>query len=491
MAAMHSTAIRSTILAAVLVTSCSRCSETSQTPARDGTSDDGTPAGDGSATGDGGPATDGLRPDGRPLRPEDVVPERLPAQAATDCPGAYATRAPAAGQNTGFAAAGQQRSFYLALPPGSFSGPRPLLFGWHGTSEKAQGFYGRADLADFVARGFIVVAPDTSGNGTLWPIWDAMRKPGDAARTNADLALFDALVQCVAAHHPVDRHRIYVTGHSAGGIMTNHVLQHRSALLAGGVPASGLWSWTGPQPTQAMQGTLAVVTWGGDRDQWAGTAGGISVTFNFAEQASLASRHYHGQPAVGHVRCSADLGHAWLPINDWLIDLLLAHPKGISGAGGITFPMPAGSGVTCTPDPYVYQPPVQVSCPSSAVDGCQQACQLVGDCGVENGTLSTVLAHQFAGLGFSGAHNGDCSGCVANCAGAQLSVADRQVLACLKTAQQQGTCGPGLEGAVPLINGINQCCLGRDESELCGQLCETILDNSAAGQIFTTCVSLN
>ena len=88
----------------------------------------------------------------------------------------------------------------------------------------------------------IFAGPDGELLGSVWPEWDAMRQAGDTERPNPDLAFFDALVDCVAAHHPVDAARIYVGGMSAGGIMTNRVLRARSTLLAGGIAGSGVSS---------------------------------------------------------------------------------------------------------------------------------------------------------------------------------------------------------------------------------------------------------
>src|SRR5262249_7142647 len=153
------------------------------------------------------------------------------------------------GQTLGYTIDGQARSFFLALPDAAkFSGPRPLLVLFNGTGETGSIVFSIWGIQSFVDAGFIVLAPDSIGNGAVWPVGDAMRKPGDEGLPNAALDFFDSLVACTAADHSIDAKRVYVAGHSAGGIMTNYVLQRRSQLLAGGVVASGVLDLTRPVP---------------------------------------------------------------------------------------------------------------------------------------------------------------------------------------------------------------------------------------------------
>ena len=183
------------------------------------------------------------RPDAPPNLPTDPL-ERVPPEAlagdAAACPRGFV---PEPGANEGFGAGGQQRPFSLWLPGGA-TGPRPLFVAFNGTGEDGDSFFERAELDDFVDRGFIVAAPDSNANGSLWPVWDAGHLPGAPAAANPDLALFDALLACLAANLEIDRHRIYVGGHSAGGGFTNHVLRSRPEVVAGGIVASGIFSYT-------------------------------------------------------------------------------------------------------------------------------------------------------------------------------------------------------------------------------------------------------
>ena len=316
--------------------------------------------------------------------------EPLPGDLAV-CPEPWGATVPAEGQNDGYTVAGQDRSFWLMLPPATFTGPRPLFVAWNGTGETGQSFSERAKLEAFTARGFIVLAPDDVGNGTVWPVWDAMHAPGDdVPDENPDLLLFDSLVACAAGHMSIDKNRVYTGGHSAGGIMANYMLRHRSDLFAGGIVASGVFSLTGPNEPSPLDEMMVIVTWGGDSDGYSGGAGEVDVPeINFVEQASLASLYYDEEPAVGQANCTADVGHAWLDAaNDWMIDLLLAHPKSLGSDDVVVEPTPEGSGVTCKLEPFQYEGGIVSECPTqTTVAGCDKSCQFVADCAVENGTV--------------------------------------------------------------------------------------------------------
>ncbi|NUP08490.1 MAG: alpha/beta fold hydrolase [Polyangiaceae bacterium] len=423
---------------------------------------------------------------------EQVPAEPLERDAMAVCPAAYKTTAPAEGSNGEFDVAEQSRDFYLLLPPASFEGPRPLLVGFNGTNEEAEAFVTRTKMSEFVEQGFIVVAPQSVGNGTVWPVWDAMHGPDDDDSANKDLATFDALVDCLAGHFPVDKNRIYVTGHSAGGIMTNYLLQRRAELLAGGIVASGVFSLTQPATPAPLDEMFVVVTWGGDEDEYNGGTGEVEVpAINFVEQASLASNFYDAEADVAQAACSAPVGHAWLDkLNPWLIETLLNHPKGL-GTSGVVPAVPEDSGATCSTDPFEYEGGLQVECPTeTTVDGCAEICQFYADCGVENGTVGGVLGPQFQALGFSGTDNADCTGCITHCEDASTSAADVAVLDCMQTAQASSVCGPGIDGALPVIDAINACCENQTESSYCIDTCTILAENSAVLNFLPTCSAL-
>ncbi len=442
----------------------------------------GGAGGTGGVTGTGGTST------GDPYY--DAVPAVRLAGDINACPAGFENPVQS-GQHSAFIAAGQSRGFWLSLPEATFSGPRPVLVLFNGTGESGQIIFNRAQGGSFVNRGFIVIAPDSNGNGAIWPVWDGLRVPGTENDPNPDLDLMDALLACTAAHQEVDQNRIYVAGHSAGGIISNHILQRRSQLLAGGIVASGVFDTTSPSPKAELDALSVLVTWGGDNDAYSGSASGVNLpTFNFVEQAAIASAFYEGAPKVEQAWCKgANVGHAWLsPANDWMVDFLLAHPKGLTDASPWQLAQPPTPAVSCGTD--VVPPPTGTSviCGPSTTSGCQNYCQFIGDCVAENATVSGPLGPQLTALGFSGPGNTSCTNCIPQCeADAVADASDAAVVACFDTAFGTAQCGPGIPGAQPFIDAVNNCCQGKTASGICKRACGTIKSSSLALSFFPTC----
>lgn len=429
-----------------------------------------------------------------PTGPQDIPVVALESDPAVDCPSKFAGAAPKEGLNSGFEASGQDREFTLILPSDT-STPRPLFVGFNGTGEDGEAFASRAKLQDFADKGFIVLAPSSNGNGETWPIWDSLRQPGKENDPNPDLEYFDALVKCVAGHHPIDKNRIYVGGHSAGGIFTNHVLQRRSSFLAGGIPASGVFSLTSPDPQAKLDPMFVIVTWGGDNDRYSGTAGGVSVGgFNFVTEASLASKYYDAEENVAEINCRGnDIGHAWLSgLNGWFADQLLAHPKGWSGKGqpDLAPATPSTGKAVCKDEAYAGPDTIEVVCQDSTTSGCKEACQLMADCAVENGTVGPALSQQLQDIGFSGTKNSNCGGCVAKCEAEGTTASDTAALACFKQHQATAKCEQGINGAYPFIEAVNVCCENRTDSKYCVEICTAINTSSSAKTFFSTCAAI-
>lgn len=150
------------------------------------------------------------------------------------------------------------------------------------------------------------------------------------------------------------------------------------------------------------------------------------------------------------LHCRGDeVGHAWLDeINEWMLDALLGHPKGAATTSEWAFSGPAGA--TCSDEPWEYVSPIVVECGGEATGGCAGYCQFVGDCVIENGTVSAVLGPQLAEMA-------------------------------------SATCGSGIQGVFPFIDAVNLCCLDAVDSEVCGRFCTTVMENTAASQFFETC----
>jgi len=353
-----------------------------------------------------------------------------------------------------------------------------MLFVWHGTGcsgysvvNGASGGCGYA-LSAWTAKGFIVIAPDSSGNGAPWPVWDSFEPPTvpSSPHLNADDELFDDLVACARSRLDVDGARIFTAGHSAGAAMANHTLGRRSDLLAGGVTASGMLAFTVPT-TASPEPMIVITTWGGSNDFYSGSAGGVPVMGYVIEEAAVGSQWWETRPGMHGIACSGpNLGHRWLAgINGWMADRLLAHPKGSAVITGETLLATGVSGYTCTEPAATYAPPVSISCPAVAMPGCQALCQLEGDCIVENGTLGLSMASQLTAWGWSSSST-SCTPCENACAAdAAGSSADAAVLACIASAAPM--CGQGLEAGGRGLLAIDACCDAHPGSHVCARFC--------------------
>ena len=421
---------------------------------------------------------------------------RLIKDKAKVCPAGFQQSAPKAGLNADFLVEGQKRKFYLFMPDAAkFSGPRPLMVYFHGTGGSALEITtGRKHWAEtLVKRGFIVAGPQGENNGSMWPEWDAMRASDDKTRKNKDVAFFDTLVDCLAGHLQLDADRLYVSGLSAGGIMSNRVLRERSKLLAGGVVGSGVLEFTEPVSGAALSPLAVMVTWGGDNDEYSGSSGGKQVAkINFAQQAALASKLYEENKGGDQVHCKGDnLGHRWLSdIDELMADYLVAHPLGQIQNSSWKLVQPAASTkISCSEDAASYTPKVSVTCKKNSLDDCLSYCQSIADCVVENGSVAPILSNEITTLGFSGTNFAECAGCITNCeadATAGGSV-DTTVLSCYNTEAAKKTCGQGLSAALQVADVVNTCCKDKTTSKVCGRLCTAIMKNSVASSFFTAC----
>lgn len=418
-----------------------------------------------------------------------LVPGSRPSAAAATCPAELTTIAP--GWTTGLRVSGQKRSFYSIFPEEPLADGAPLLLGFNGTGEDGLSFARRAQLEDFAEAGFVVLSVSSNGNGTVWPVWDALRTRGEESGPNADLELYDTLRACAVKHLGVDPRRVYVGGHSAGGIFTNYLLQRRSYELAGGIVASGIYSQTSPAEPGPLDPTVVLVTWGGANDIWSGRAGASAVkNLSFASEASLASVAYSRHSGTQVVNCEGeDLGHEWLhELNGWMAEVLLARPKGAPPITNLP-PLPAAADARCFQGAWQESVGGGSVCAESVVPGCQHACQQLADGVVHNRTVGPVMRPELRALGFSSDASSDCAECVTRCEAAAVAPADAQVLACLGAQKPVDPRAGGIDGALPLIDAVNTCCEGEVSSGWCEQVCGEMRGNLAARAYFDSCSS--
>ena len=207
---------------------------------------------------------------------------------------------------------GKVRTYVLFVPdqyrPGA---PMPLVFGWHGLGGSGAQFRLAHGLEAAAGGAAIFVYPDGLGQANFGgaPGWDL--------RPEGDIHLFDALLAEVEGSYCVDRARVFSTGHSFGGYMTNTLGCLRGGVLRAIAPVAGGLVTTGCETrampawlTHAMNDPVVPFMAGeGARDHWKMTAG-----------CTEASHPVEPAGCVAYDGCSAPVQwcvhqamHAWPP----------------------------------------------------------------------------------------------------------------------------------------------------------------------------------
>lgn len=149
---------------------------------------------------------------------------------------------------------GTSRQFVLVLPT-NYDGrtPQPLMFAFHGTDTSAQSFIGAGygSVTSGAGGRMILVAPN--GVGRMGGMTGWLDTGGGGDVNQADVDFFDALLAHLKANYCVDERRIFVMGHSAGGLMSDYLGCIRGNVLRGIGPFAG---W-GPN-RNAMGSTISV-----------------------------------------------------------------------------------------------------------------------------------------------------------------------------------------------------------------------------------------
>lgn len=129
---------------------------------------------------------------------------------------------------------GSDRSYLVVVPAGGAGKPLPLVFAWHGLGGSGA-----------LARRYFGIEAAAAGKAVLvYP--DALPLPSFANRTGwnlaaegPDLRFFDAMLAQVSRDDCVDLNRVFSTGHSFGGYMTNTLGCLRSSVLRAIAPVAG------------------------------------------------------------------------------------------------------------------------------------------------------------------------------------------------------------------------------------------------------------
>lgn len=132
-------------------------------------------------------------------------------------------------------AAGMQRAYDLVVPEGYDPDVAyPLVFAWHGRG-------GNGELA----RLYFKVEEASAGQAVFvypdgLPLADMNNQTGwDLDPANEDVALFDAILADVSARLCIDPARVFSTGHSFGGYMSNTLGCARAGIVRAIAPVAG------------------------------------------------------------------------------------------------------------------------------------------------------------------------------------------------------------------------------------------------------------
>jgi polyhydroxybutyrate depolymerase len=208
---------------------------------------------------------------------------------------------------------GRERSYFVVVPAaGGVGKPLPLVFAWHGlggSGALARRYFGVEAAAAGKA---VFVYPDALplpafGNRAGW----------DLTAGGADLRFFDAMYEQLARDECFDVSRVFSTGHSFGGYMTNTLGCQRASVLRAIAPVAGgvaggacmarpMAAWL----AHAMNdGTVPFAQGEAARARWA-QASGCSTTTQPAEPAPCVA-HDGCRPEAPVLWCVHTQNHAW------------------------------------------------------------------------------------------------------------------------------------------------------------------------------------
>jgi len=137
--------------------------------------------------------------------------------------------APPESGSYGIVANGESREYILDVPPAyDANTPYPIVFGFHGMGTDGELFRAPfySDLPAVMANEAILVFPTALGEPTRWEL-------------DRDIPYFDELLAYLKTVLCVDANRVFATGHSSGGGMTNDLGCQRGDVLRAIAPVAG------------------------------------------------------------------------------------------------------------------------------------------------------------------------------------------------------------------------------------------------------------
>ena len=163
---------------------------------------------------------------------------------------------------------GHTWTYHLHIPLKARSVSAPLVLVFHGAGGNGRDYLSKNGWADLSEQeGFVVAAPDglaafprLPANFRMNPrLWNSGQLNVNMPRAKInDMSFVKALLDDIAQQTPVDKNRIYATGHSNGAGMTFKIGAELSSSFAGIATVMGLNISEGAQPTKALP-TLMIV----------------------------------------------------------------------------------------------------------------------------------------------------------------------------------------------------------------------------------------
>jgi polyhydroxybutyrate depolymerase len=158
---------------------------------------------------------------------------------------------------------GVKRGYLLVEPIDRDPGKRyPLVLVFHGDGGDAAGFHSAWPFER------------ASGKDAVLAYLDGIRATWDLETTkdNREVAFVEAVVDEIAGSFSIDRTRLFATGYSSGGFLSNVLACHRPGMFraiasnAGGAPYNQLEKWPNGYPRCPGQKPVAMLALHGEND---------------------------------------------------------------------------------------------------------------------------------------------------------------------------------------------------------------------------------
>ena len=164
---------------------------------------------------------------------------------------------------------GTSRRYALYVPAGAGNQPLPLVFSLHGGGVYLEDQLGTRHKSPFKLwmeladrEGFYVVYPEGLPGSYGKPTWNDCRGDATVSSSADDVGFLLAILDQVAAAHPLDRSRVYASGMSNGGFMALRLAVEKpdvfAAVAAIGAAMPAVSECASPQrplPVLFMNGT--------------------------------------------------------------------------------------------------------------------------------------------------------------------------------------------------------------------------------------------